>query len=403
MKFLKGAAIFLLIGLAVMLGGCNENGSLISSLTKVSVSDILDTELPCVNAEELYERKRFSAPPELLTKYGFPSGYDGNNIYFLRDSVPASEKGRASQNSSPRTALIAYYDLNKGELVTLFEEDSDKYIFYNLAGVYDSCIYYYRGEASENHDRITTQLYRLSIYSRQSEIIIDFEMPHHSDKAALNSFCTYEKSIFFSDGHYKEVDGETVIRHMIYRYNTQNGLIEEFIEDAKDPVPYREGIAYFREKETGIEIHYLNLQSNEDKIIAENLGDIINGTGYSDGGDIFVETAFYDGEDTFRSSLGYIDENGFTSIAVLPENSFIYSLSGKEMLLLELDGRQLIYDSENGCFARLNINREYSAGYAAESSVLFFCYDDSLKNTVIYVYVPRADNRETTTTSKKES
>ena len=76
-------------------------------------------------------------------------------------------------------------------------------------------------------------------------------------------------------------------------------------------------------------------------------------------------------------------------------------MMGNRMLLMEIYGDKLIYDSEHHCFAKLNINREYSVGYASENSVLFFGYDNMLQNLVIYIYTPRDDGRETTINSEK--
>lgn len=388
MKALKGVLTAALLVVSALLGGCDGGGA-IASLSRAGVSDILDTDLPCVNAEELYEREKFSAPPELLARYGIPSGFDGTNIYFLRDSIPVRKKNNGTQAANPRTALIAYYDVRGGELFTLLEESSEKYIFYSFAGAYDHTVYYFRGEAAENFDRVTAQLYRISMYTKQPEKIIDFEMPHYPLKTALNSFCACEKSIYFSDGHYEKADGEAA-SYTIYRYNTQNGQIEEFLKGAKDPVPYMEGFAYFRESDEGLEIRYFNLQSGEDEAVTEPLSGVINGTGYSGGGDIFLEVSYYDDDENFRSRLGYVgSSDGFKEIAELYPGSIVYSITGKDILLLEIGGRLLIYDSTNRCFARLNINREYVTGFAAEASVLFIGYDDSMKNVVIYIYEPK--------------
>lgn len=401
MKALKKLLIFVLSAVTVLFGGCSTGDGIIDSLHKISISDILETNLPCVNAEELYERKKAAAPPELLAKYGFPSSFDGNNIYFLRDNVPSlGNNNRSASGGVPRTALIAYYDLLKEEFVTLFEEESSRYIFYNLAGVYNSCIYYFRGESRRSDEIATTQLYRLSLFAKQPEMIIEFESPHYSCNTSLNSFCTYDRYIFFSDTHR---DGNRR-EHLIYRYNTQNGQIEEFIKDAKDPVPFRDGIAYFKETEEKLEVHYLNLQSNEDKLLG-GFESVRNNTGYSGGGDIFLESVYFDEEDNPVSELGYIASDGsdeIISIAELPENG-VSNMTGNRMLLMEIYGDQLIYDSEHRCFAKLNINREYSAGYASENSVLFFCYDNMLQNPVIYIYTPRDDGRETTLDLEKRN
>lgn len=395
MKALRKLLIFILSAVSVLLGGCGTEDGIIASLHKVSVSDILDTDYPCVNAEELYERKKIPAPPELLSKYGFPSGFDGTNIYFLRDNVPLAESNnRISAGSVPRTALIAYYDISKEELVTLFEEDSGSYIFYNLAGVYDSCIYYFRGEAKSSDERITTGLYRLSFYSKQPEMIIDFKMPHYSCNTSFNSFCTFDRYIFFSDGQY---DG-TETRHLIYRYNTQSGQIEEFINNAKNPVSFKDGIAYFRETEKKLEIHYRNLLSNEDRVLEGSFETVQNSTGYSGGGDIFLETLSCDEDENPISELGYIASDGseeIVPIAVLPESGLISNITGSKILLMDIYGDQLIFDSVHRCFARLNINREYSVGYASDNSVVFLCYDKMLQNLLIYVYTPRDDGNET--------
>ena len=78
-------------------------------------------------------------------------------------------------------------------------------------------------------------------------------------------------------------------------------------------------------------------------------------------------------------------------------------MTGNRMLLMEIYGEQLIFDSEHRCFAKLNINREYSAGYVSDSSALFFCYDSMLQNPVIYIYTPKDDGREITLASEKEN
>lgn len=400
MKALKKLLIFMLIAVSVLLGGCSAGDGIIDSLHKVNISDILETNFPCVNAEELYERKKIPAPPELLAKYGFPSCFDGNNIYFLRDNVPSSgNNSRSASGGVPRTALIAYYDLSKEEFVTLFEEESSRYVFYNLAGVYNSCIYYFRGESRNGDEIATTRLYRLSFFAKQPEMIIDFETPHYSCNTSLNSFCTYDRYIFFSDTHN---DGSRR-EHLIYRYNTQNGQIEEFINDAKDPVPFKDGFAYFKETEERLEVHYLDLQSNEDKLLG-GFESVRNNMGYSGGGDIFLESVYFDEEDNPVSELCYIDpdvSDKIIPIAELPDNGVVSNMTGNRMLLMEIHGDQLIFDSEHRCFAKLNINREYSAGYASENSVLFFCYDNMLQNPVIYIYTPRDDGSETTLVSEK--
>lgn len=402
MKALKKLLIVALSAVTMLLGGCSTEDGIIDSLHKISISDILETDLPCVNAEELYERKKAAAPSELLAKYGFPSSFDGNNIYFLRDNIPSAENNaRGASGGAPRTALIAYYDISKEEFVTLFEEESSKYIFYNLAGVYDSCIYYFRGESRRSDEVVTTKLYRLSFFSKQPEMIIEFEFPHDSCNTGFNSFCTYDRYIFFSDTHR---DGNRR-EHLIYRYNTQSGQIEEFIKGAKDPVPFKDGIAYFKETEEGLEVHYLDLQSNEDKLLG-GFESVLNNTGYSGGEDIFLETVHFNENDDPVSELGYVDPDGsgkIITVAELPENGVITNMTGNRMLLMEIYGEQLIFDSEHRCFAKLNINREYSAGYASDNSALFFCYDSMLQNPVIYIYTPRDDGREITLASEKEN
>lgn len=403
MRALKKLLAFILIA-AVLLSfeGCSFGSDIIDSMHKVDISDILDAKLPCVNAEELYEKKKINVPPELLTVYGLPSYYDGTDIYFLRDNVPSMGSGRSAQGGAPRTALIAYYDILKQEPVTLFEEDSQNYIFYNLAGVYNSCIYYFRGEARDNTERVTTQLYRLSLYSKRPEMIMDFEMPHYSCNTSLNSFCTFDRYIFFSDGR---TDGSDTA-YLIYRYNTQSGQIEEFIKDAKNPVSFKNGIAYFKGSGEELQIHYLDLQDNTDEILEVPVELIQNDMGYSGGGDIFLETLRYDEEDKPIPEFGYIDSEsseGIVAIAALPESGAIYGLTGGRLLIMNIYGSRLIYDSGHRCFAKPNINREYIAGYASGNSLLFFCYDALLKNPVIYIYMPKESADTTAVSSGKEN
>lgn len=391
MKGFKGCLALILALLFILpVSGCGEGS--VEQLDKASVSDIIKTSISCVNAEELYERKKFPVPAELLTQYGLPSGFDGNNIYVFRNSVPEAPLND-NNSSSSRSGLAAYYDIAKGEITTLFEETSSKFISYRLLGIYDSSVYYLRSESGSAEEACFDAIYRVSLFTKMPEKIAQLQTA--ADERF--SLCFSEKYVYFSDlVYFNDEKGENGEKNVIYQYNTQSGQLEEFTSGCSNPVKYKDGIAYFKD----IGDNRLQMMSfNPAK--GEAFLDIMYYTDFEKylhfGGEtLFFERTKQSEEGTDVISLVRFSENGSKEIGEMYEGSRILSVSGDDRVLFDINGKPLIYDIENGCFAKPNINREYVIGYSAERSIMIIGYDETLINAVIYVYQPKELDKEGT-------
>ncbi len=398
MKLFKKAAMLIYVLSVLLLNGCEASES-IGNLDRADISYLMDTEIPCVNAEELYERKRYDAPQALIKQYGFPSGFDGKNLYVLRDNTPVSEHANNTYPSGFHSGLIAYYDIDKGEFITLYEEKSNNYIYYNYAGVFDSCLYYYRGEEELNdNEKLTYKLYRISFYSKQPEEIFEFNTAHFSSVSGLTPFVNYKKYLFFHDmikREDSENNTEQKYTDIIYRYNTQNGTFEKLLENAKFPMEYKNGIAYLTEKndEDKYNITYLDLEKNSEEEIGEiNYSEFGNRV-FSNKNNIFFLSKSQDSESgRYITEIKNADKNGCQLFGRVVNNSNINTTDGELMLLIGSDNGYMIYDERHNCLSQLNINRQYNVGYASDDSVMFFCYDNEIKNAILYIYSPKDES-----------
>lgn len=370
---------------AVLLSGCTEHDDILSRLDKTDISYIMETDLTCVNGEELYIKTPFYISSDLLIRYENPVYFDGRRLYFFRYSITdeetSAEKAESGNAVAARTAVISCYDTEKNEINLILEEENKKHISYSFAAFKDSYLYYYRLEQKDaaGDADYKAALYRISIENKEPEKISDIKafngaLPNNNAVQAGNS-------IFFEYVFYSEA--EEGGRYTVYSYNTETGEYKEFKTGIRRLMRYKGGIAYL--KDDGV-YSFNTSDGTEAMLFAPDPSDTErNISFYSNGEKIFYQLLEEDGEDSFYQ-IGCISGGKKEKIGDKIGSRLTY-IQGESMLLMTLaEGENLIYDEKHGCLARINLNREKSMGFPAENSVMFVCYDKSGQNPILYLY-----------------
>lgn len=379
------SAVCVLCSAAVLFGGCTEQDETLKHLDKTDISYIMNTDLTCVNGEELYIKTPFYISSDILIRYENPVYFDGRRLYFFRYSITDAETNEEKTESgnavAARTAVIAFYDTEKNEINLILEEENKKHINYSFAAFKDSYLYYYRSEqdSAARDMSFGAALYRINIEDKKPEKIADI----HAFNGGLpkDNAVQAGKSIFFEFTSYSdEQEGE---QYTVYSYNTENGEYKEFKTGMSRLMKYKDGIAYLKDGS----VYSLDPDSGSEVLLyAPEPSDIEqNMTFYSNGEKIFYQLHESD-EESSSFQIGYISE-GKKKKTGDKIGEAISSIRGESMLLLTLSGGDnLIYDEKHDCFARISLNRENSAGFPAENSVMFVCCDKFGQNPILYLY-----------------
>ena len=384
MRFRSRSAISVFLAITALLfcGGCDGKGNILNQLEKTDISYIMKTELTCVNGEELYIKTPFYPSSDILIRYGNPVYFDGRRLYFFRYSITeaetSEEKADSGNTVTPRTAVIACYDTEKGETELVLEEENKKHISYSFAAFKDSFLYYCRTEQNSGAEAVNdAALYRINIDEKKPERIAEVSTMN-GDLSPKQRGVWAGESLYFEQTVYSEENSLSIV----YSYNIQNGEYKEFKQGIQNPMRYGGRIAYLKDGKvcccdpTG---------ENETEIYAPGESDNI--AFYSNGEKIFYQQFISDGEKN-SVETGYIMGGKKRRIGwnIKKDGGFSLMEGGTMFLMTVSGGDNIVFDDNHGCFARISLNREKHQGYPAEDSVMFVCYDGVGQNPVFYLY-----------------
>ncbi|MBD5080688.1 MAG: hypothetical protein HDT44_02865 [Ruminococcaceae bacterium] len=376
--------IFIIIASLLFCGGCDGN-NILNQLDETDISYIMKTDLSCFNGEELYIKTPFYPSSDILIRYGNPVYFDGRRLYFFRYSITeaetSEEKAESGNTVTPRTAVIACFDTEKGETELILEEENKKHISYSFAAFKDSFLYYYRAEQDSGGEAVSdAALYRINVDEKKAERI--------AEASVINGALPKQKGVWAGESLYFEQIAvsddptDSALYSYIYSYNTRNGEYKEFKRGIHNLMRYGDKIAYIKD----VKVCCCDPSGeNETEIYAPDESDNI--AFYSNGEKIFYQQFVSDGEKN-SVETGYISGGKKKKIGWNIKKDGRFSLmEGETMFLMTVSGGDnIVYDNNHGCFARISLNRENHRGYPAEDSVMFVCYDGVGQNPVFYLY-----------------
>lgn len=227
------------------------------------------------NAEDLYQVETIEVDPDIATKYrSLPSLVDGKKVYFSTDAHSAN----AYAGIPPQAAYIIAYDTETGEEKTIYSgpkrwEDSDLRL--DTVGIYNSYLYFKREEYKKGEEE-ASEICRVNLNDGGFEVIFSARYPLNSRFALSKG----DNCLYF---HYSDTSALEDTLNVIYRYDTESGKIEKFMENAYVQSPYKNGIIYSTEE--GYFYHDPANPDSDVMVLARN-NNIIN----SYGGDFYLYT-----------------------------------------------------------------------------------------------------------------
>ena len=380
----SAVSIILAVISLLFCGGC-DGGNILDRLEKTDISYIMKTDLTCFNGEELYIKTPFYPSSDVLIRYSDPVYFDGRRLYFFRYSITeaetSEEKAESGNAVTPRTAVIACFDTEKGETELILEEENKKHISYSFAAFKDSFLYYYRAEQDNGGEQVNdAALYRINIEEKKAERI--------AEASVINGALPKQRgvwageSLYFEQTVYPDDPFASALYTRIYSYNTKSGEYKEFGSNIQNLMRYGDKLAYIKE---GKVCCCDPSGENETEIFTPDESDNI--AFYSNGEKIFYQQFISeDGKNSVET--GYISNGKKKRIGwnIKKDGRFSLMEGGTMFLMTVSGGDNIVYDDTYDCFARISLNRENHRGYPGENSVMFVCYDGVGQNPVFYLY-----------------
>lgn len=317
------------------------------------------------NAEDLYQVETIEVDPDIATKYrSLPSLVDGKKVYFSTDAHSAN----AYAGIPPQAAYIIAYDTETGEEKTIYSgpkrwEDSDLRL--DTVGIYNSYLYFKREEYKKGEEE-ASEICRVNLNDGGFEVIFSARHP-------LNSRFVLSKGdncLYFG---YSDTSALEDTLNVIYRYDTESGKTEKFMENAYVQAAYKNGLIY-RTKDS--EFYYHNpadpnsdIALTDNKISVNKNADADNTDGsivrmpesYGESFFLYQDIDTGIGGKDIIWDVGVEDENGDRPLfagkgIVLARNS--YGTNDGLVIIQGNPGRDkpLIYDYKNDIFSFVDID-----------------------------------------------
>ena len=347
MKITKIAA-FALTSALVLTSCADSETERISRLERIDVSDIMDTDIDCVSAEELFSVEEYRLPSEITDKFISPTAYFGDNFYFFYDGkVDIRNNKEVTVNSE-----ISVYNIKTGEYeILLSETPVQEEIKYNFAMADEDHLWFFRVEApisgtigdfmyTFDDAANPSQLYRMSLSDKTVEQLPfeEYGFPYSVSPCYGGfSYC---------------VRGEEYREYYFYDLTTGEVALLPVWAEARFPVVYKNGWIY------------------------------MDGENRIDGDDF----AFY-----------YFDKNGRTELFLTPEERYSFVYSDGKNVFVTLHGDELSAVSEYPCTVYMldgDMNRKDLAVfpnyceyiYFSDSAAVMPAYTDSSFYDYTFIY-----------------
>ena len=347
MKITKIAA-FALTSALVLTSCADSETERISRLERIDVSDIMDTDIDCVSAEELFSVEEYRLPSEITEKFIAPTAYFGDNFYFLSDgTVDIRYSGDVTVNSE-----ISVYNVKTGEYeILLSETPVQEEIKYSFAAADEDYLWFFRVEApisgtigdfmyTFDDAANPSQLYRMSLSDKTVEQLPfeEYGFPYRVSPCYGGfSYC---------------VRGEEYREYYFYDLTTGETTLLPIWAQARFPVVYKNGWIYL---------------DGEDRI---------NGSDFA-----------------YR----YYDKNGETELFLTPEERYSFAYSDGENVFVVLVGNELfddVVEPQTVYMLDSDMNRKELAVfphycsdiYFSDSAAVMSVYVDSVYEKPTFIY-----------------
>lgn len=311
------------------------------------------------NAEDLYQVETIEVDPDIANKYGvFPSLVEGKKVYFFNDDM-----------YSANTVNIVAYDTETKEEKVVYSctrQLENSRLELDEKGIYNSYLYFLKTE--ENKKDFVSEICRVNLNNGTYEVIF-------STRGTIYTRFVLSKgdNCFYFDGSANEDEIS-----IIYRYDTESGKTEKFMENAYIQVPYKDGIIYLK----GDGFYYHDpANPNSDVLILTRDSNAIN----SYGGEFYIYSNITPENKEFIISTGVNDEKGDRHLFTGKNKVYASLTNGTNdgLVLFDADpgvGNPLIYDNEKDVLSFIDIgNTGYSFlsyfAYNINENVSFMTYD----------------------------
>lgn len=357
---------------------------------------VIDTDKPCLlskktqlieDAENLYLVEKQDMDVSIFD-YVFSSfSADGN--YYCTEQKQGSQYYALKGITPVDKASIAVYNSETKDLTALYSEapNADEHsLTFEIVGLLDPFLYYYRLESNLNHCDFV--LCRLNLKDGVSSPLFSF-----ANESTIGS-CKPIRSgdyLYFYEVH--DVDWEKSEGiWTIYRCDMNTGETSVFRDYAECPLPYKDGIIYYHNG--GFYYHGSSSDITGEGIFYE--GDELifypNSEGESEvsginanGDTVFYTYDIYHAEIegcAIGSVIGIFGEDykridlGFTPIdAGWYINARDCSVSGDGLISVCGAAKPLIYDAQTKSFAVIFSGYSHYFSYASGDSICFFLYN----------------------------
>lgn len=338
----------------LLLTSCgNGEAERISRLERIDVSDIMDTDIDCVRAEELFSVEEYLLPTEITEKFISPTAYFGDNFYFFSDgTVDIRYSGDVAVKSE-----ISVYNVKTGEYrILLSETPVQEEIKYSFAAADENYLWFFRVEApvsgtvgdfmyTFDDSANPSRLYRINLSDKTMERFSfeEYGFPYRVSPCYGGfSYC---------------VRGEEYREYYFYDLTTGETTLLPVWAQARFPVVYKNGWIYL---------------DGEDRI---------------------------DGDDF---AYWYFDKNGDTELFLTPEERYSFVYSDGENVFVTLHGDELSAVSEHPCTVYMldgDMNRKDLAVFPHYCEYIYFSSSasvipartDSLREEYTFIYDMKND------------
>lgn len=318
------------------------------------------------NAEDLYQVETIEVDPDIANKYSvLPSLIDGKKVYFITDAY--NDDMYSNWGTDPvKTAYIIAYDTETKEEKVIYsctKQLENSHLELDAKGIYNSYLYFVK---TEENKETAVEVCRVNLNDGAFEVIFSARHP-------LNSRFVLSKGdncLYFG---YSDTSALEDTLNIIYRYDTESGKTEKFMENAYVQAAYKNGLIY-RTKDS--EFYYHNpadpnsdIALTDNKISVNKNSDADNTDGsivrmpesYGESFFLYQDIDTGIGGKDIIWDVGVEDENGDRPLfagkgIVLARNS--YGTNNGLVIIQGNPGRDkpLIYDYKNDIFSFVDID-----------------------------------------------
>lgn len=222
-----------------LLTSCSKSGGVdISDSERIDLSYMIETDLPCINGNDIYDIEEYQVDFGSLGIQEEPNAFDGERVYFF-------SRGYGLGLENERDALIMSYNLKTGEKAELYREKAaeERELAYLYMGIDQGVLYWLAAEEYTDflgyYKNDGARLFGYDIEKNTAEELCSI----NKENMWYTEFTAKTENKLYFEVHKLNSYSE-YIKSAVYCYDTHTRQAYEVIDYGANPQSYKNGIVY---------------------------------------------------------------------------------------------------------------------------------------------------------------